>query len=141
RLAGAALLALVGGSGEAEGAGDELDVDIGVVSSELGQQPLEELLVPLACLQGGHEFSVLPGLPGEPPWKERPLENRSDASQAAFQPLQKAPQAPPPRPRTRSLPARALVERGAVDDTPLRQWRLGIEHRHLERSRRPTVGR
>jgi hypothetical protein len=37
RLARAALLALVRGSGEAEGAGDELDVDVRALGGQLGE--------------------------------------------------------------------------------------------------------
>ena len=50
RLARAALLALVGRGGEAKRARDELDVDVRALRGELGEQPFEELLVPLACL-------------------------------------------------------------------------------------------
>ena len=66
RLARAALLALVGSSREAEGARDELDVDLRVLRGELGEQPFEELLVPLACLQRRHYLSVLPGFGANP---------------------------------------------------------------------------
>jgi hypothetical protein len=61
RLARATLLALVRGGGEAEGARDELDVDVGALGGELGEQPFEELLVPFACFQRRHCPSVLPG--------------------------------------------------------------------------------
>jgi len=66
RLAGAAVLPLVSGGGEPEGARDELDVDVGVLSGELGEQPLEELFVPLAGFKGGHFPSVLPGFRANP---------------------------------------------------------------------------
>ena len=59
RLAGAALLAFVRGGGEAEGARDELDADVAALRGELGEQALEELLVPLTCLDRCHFFSVL----------------------------------------------------------------------------------
>ena len=60
-LARAPLLALVRRRCEAEGARDELDVDVRALRGELGEQPLEELLVPLACLQRRHRLSVLAG--------------------------------------------------------------------------------
>ena len=49
-------------------------------------------------------------------------------SMPRFPPLQEAPQRPPPRARARSVP-----ERLRVDDAPLRQRRVVVEHRHLER--------
>jgi hypothetical protein len=61
RLAGAPLLTLVSGGGEAEGAGDEVDVDVDALGSELGEQPFEQLVVPFACFQRRHYPSVLPG--------------------------------------------------------------------------------
>ena len=60
-LARAALLPLVRAGGEAEGARDELDVDVRVVGGELGEQPFEELLVPLPAAAMRHRLSVLRG--------------------------------------------------------------------------------
>jgi hypothetical protein len=64
RLPGAPLLALVRGSREAKRARDELDVDVLALGGKLGEQPCEELFVPLACLQRGHCLSVLRGFRG-----------------------------------------------------------------------------
>ena len=64
RLARAPLLALVRGGCEAEGARDELDVDVRALGGELCEQPFEELLVPLACFQRRHCLSVLAGFRG-----------------------------------------------------------------------------
>jgi hypothetical protein len=67
RLTGAALLPLVRRGREAEGAGDELDVDVRALGGgDLRKQPLEELFVSLACLQSGHQLSVLPGFWANP---------------------------------------------------------------------------
>ena len=64
RLAGATPLALVCGCGKAEGARDELDVDVCALGGELGEQAFEELLVPLTCFQRRHCLSVLRGFGG-----------------------------------------------------------------------------
>jgi hypothetical protein len=61
RFARPALLTLVRGGREAESAGDEIDVDVRALGGELGEQPFEELLVPLACFECRHDFSVLRG--------------------------------------------------------------------------------
>jgi hypothetical protein len=66
RLAGAALLSLVRSGREAEGARDELDIDVGALGGELGEQALEELLAPLASLDRTHCLSVLAGFGPNP---------------------------------------------------------------------------
>jgi hypothetical protein len=48
--------------GESEGPGDELGVGVHTLGGELGEQPLEELFVPLTCFEGRHFRSVLRGL-------------------------------------------------------------------------------
>jgi hypothetical protein len=73
RLAGAARLALVGRRGEAEGARDEIDSDVPALRRELGEEALEELLVPLTRIDRCHFFSVLRHFRAEPLREERPL--------------------------------------------------------------------
>ena len=74
RLARAALLALVRRGGETEGARDELDSGRARCrSGELGEQALEELLMPLSGLDCCHVFSVLRPFRAVPPREERPL--------------------------------------------------------------------
>jgi hypothetical protein len=101
RLARAALLALVRGGGEAERARDELDVDVRALCGKLGEQPFEELLVPLACLQRRHISSVL-RVSGRTLREERSLEDRSDASMPGFRRFRAPQHASASRARSRS---------------------------------------
>ena len=58
-LARAALLAVVRLGGELEGAQDQIPVDVRVVRGHLGEQLLDEVLVPLERIEDGHLLSVL----------------------------------------------------------------------------------
>ena len=60
-LAGAALLPLVRSGGEPERTRDQLDVDVGALGGELGEEPFEELFVPFTCRNRRHRLSVLRG--------------------------------------------------------------------------------
>ena len=57
--AGVALLALVRGRGECEGARDELAVDRAVVICDLGEQLEQETVMLFRCLERRHRLSVL----------------------------------------------------------------------------------
>ncbi len=59
-LPGAPLLPLVRRGGEVERLDDEVAVELAGVAVQLGEQRLEQLEMPLACLQRRHRFSVLP---------------------------------------------------------------------------------
>ena len=62
RLSRAPLLPLVRGGGEPEGARDELDVDVRSLGGKLGEQPFEQLLVPLTCFQRRHPSQCTPAV-------------------------------------------------------------------------------
>jgi hypothetical protein len=102
-LARPSLLSLVRRRGETEGARDELDVEIRAVRGELGEQPLEELLVLLARLQRRDCLSVLGRFWRESVREERPLRDRSDAFHGCISPLSRRPAA---RARACSVPER-----------------------------------
>src|SRR5437764_5852472 len=59
-LARAPLLALVLLGGEAEGAPEQLPVDFRVIGRDVGDELVDQLVVPLTCFENRHGKSVLP---------------------------------------------------------------------------------
>ena len=161
RRAGAARLSLVRGRREMERPRDEIAVDGAPVRPDLGEQLVEETLVPFACLQRRHLPSVLPASAGTSPAgttlpapkssapctvraAEKPVRRHSSRASSSRSTSRLEPSGRRPGGRVALAARRPLnyrVNGGVYDDASLRKVGRGIENGDLERRVVERLGR